>query len=309
LKIQIPEIARNNPRDIKQERIKPMSTTNQQRFQEITDKICQLLEQGKIPWRKTWHGEADCPTSISTGKPYHGINRVMLLCNFQYSSSYYLTYDEAVRRGGYVKKGEKGTTIYFWKWLKVRDKDTGEEKEIPFMKTDHVFNLEQTENVKFNLPETTQNTFEPIEHAQELIDGWSECPPISHHGDRTCYIPAVDRVEMPKPESFDTNEYYYQVLFHELTHSTGNAKRLNRHKEDQCIGHFGDQDYSREELVAELGAAFLCSECQIDNSTIENSAAYIQSWLKSFKNDPAMVYWAATRAQKAVDYIIGKKIA
>ena len=274
-------------------------------YQSITDKICAQLELGNVPWKKTWHGDADCPTSISSGRPYKGVNRIVLMCNFQYSSPYYLTYDEAQRRGGYVKRGEKGHKIYFWKSIIVEDEKTGDEKSIPFIKIDFIYNLEQTEGVKFTPPKANQITFTPIEQAQDIIGEWSDCPPINHQGDRASYSPSSDRITVPKPENFDSSDFYYQVLFHEMSHSTGHSKRLNRFSNDKCLGHYGSDDYSREELVAELGAAFLCSECKMDNSAVdENSVAYIQSWLKAFKDDPSMMMWAASRAQKSTDYIL-----
>jgi len=282
--------------------------TNQERYQEITDKICSRLEAGKIPWKKPWHGEADCPTSIASGKPYKGINRIVLMCNFEYESPFYLTYNEAQRRGGYVRCGERGHIIYFWKWITVKDDRAGKEKSIPFIKIDYVYNLEQTENVIFNHPKVNHNSFVPIKHAQEIVSNWKDGPTISHHGDTAFYTQHLDQVTVPKPENFDTGEFYYQSVFHELTHSTGHSKRLNRFVSDKSLGSYGSEDYSREELVAELGAAFLCSECMIDNSILEeNSVAYIQSWLKAFRDDPKMIAWAATRAQKSTSYILGEK--
>ena len=138
-----------------------------------------------------------------------------------------------------------------------------------------------------------------------MISDWSDCPPINHQGDRASYSPSSDRITVPKPENFDSSDFYYQVLFHEMSHSTGHSKRLNRFNDDKCLGHYGSDDYSREELVAELGSAFLCSECKMDNSAVDkNSVAYIQSWLKAFKDDPSMMMWAASRAQKSTDYIL-----
>lgn len=280
-------------------------------YQIITDQIIKRLEQGVIPWHKPWIG-VDCPANLISKKEYKGIN-VFLLAVQNYSSPYWLTFNQCKQLGGMVKKGAKSTMIVFWKLNKGYeiDKETGEKrsKMIPILRYYRVFNVEQCENINPDkIPEVNQNPdFEPLEVCEAVIDNMPNRPDIKHEESRAYYHPRFDFVNMPKRESFDTEAFYYSVLFHELGHSTGHKSRLDR---PGITGgtYFGSCDYSKEELVAEMTAAFLCGHCQIEQQTIDNSAAYIKSWLKSLKNDPKMVVQAAAQAQKASDYILDKPI-
>jgi len=276
-------------------------------YQDITNKVIALLEQGKIPWKKTWNGEHDIPTSLATKKFYRGINHVLLSCNYQFTSPYYLSYNEAKSRGGHVKRGEKGFPVYFWKYFAKLDKENNEVKQIPFLRNYTVFNLEQTEDVKFQAPNPTENTNNPIELCDRIVEGYKGKPKLEHHGDKACYIPALDKVIMPRMSTFEGSEQYYQTLFHEFSHSTGHKNRLNRFDDDRCLGYFGSPGYAREELVAELSSSFLCSEAHIDNAILTNTAAYIQSWLSVLQKDKKMIVWSAGRAQKSADYVLGRK--
>ncbi len=228
-----------------------------------------------------------------------------------HASPYFLTYKQAQERGGNVRKGEHGYPIVYWKMFTVpkqkqKDNDSDiEEKAIPFMRYYTVFNVEQCDGVEYPQPEK-RITFNPISKCEKVVAEMPNPPLISHTEHDSFYRPSEDRVNLPSPESFESVEKYYCVLYHELTHSTGHAKRLDRKGVTEQIV-FGSKTYSKEELIGEMGAAFLCGYSGIENVTIDNSAAYIQSWLGKLENDKPLVISAAAQAQKAVDYILNRK--
>lgn len=274
----------------------------------VTERIVELLEQGVIPWRKPWQPEAGEHRNLISKKAYRGIN-VFLLGALGYGSPYWLTYKQAQQLGGCVKKGEKGTTVVFWKWLdKKEEDDSGDLKQvkIPMLRYYTVFNVEQTEGIpEEKIPaveECEENTIQPIEAAAALIDGMPQRPEIGHGGNRAFYSPSRDRVQLPNMEQFDMVEEYYCAAFHELAHATGHSSRLDRKEVTGC-NPFSSEDYSKEELVAEMTAAYLCGVTGIEQSTLENSAAYIQGWLKQLKDDRKLVIHAAAAGQKAADFI------
>ncbi len=171
-----------------------------------------------------------------------------------------------------------------------------------------VFNVAQCENISAGkMPITTEtihNHMDKIKQCERIIDTWKDKPEVRHGKQKACYMPFSDLVHMPALESFIHSEEYYSTLFHELTHSTGHEKRLNRQGITE-IAPFGTPLYSKEELVAEMGAAFLCGFAGIEHATIDNSAAYIQGWLMKLKNDKKLIIIAATRHKKAANYILG----
>ena len=264
------------------------------------------LKDGIIPWQKPWNSVNSGPRNIS-GHIYRGINFWTLIAS-DYNSMFWLTFNQVKKLGGKVKPGEKGTMVVFWKMLLVEDEATGEVKRVPLLKNYYVFNVEQTENIpEDKLPVIQQPEekpeFSPIEICENMIEQWDDKPNVKYGGDRAFYTPNFDYIQMPKPEDFLGAEEYYSTLFHEYIHSTGHHSRTNRHA--LLKNHtFGSKDYSQEELVAEMGAAFLSGMAGIENKTIDNSAAYIQSWIRSLKNDPKMLLNAASQAQKACDYIL-----
>ena len=275
-------------------------------YQIVTDKIISLLEKDIVPWQRPWVNGVQ-PTSLISGKGYRGINPVML--NAQaiasgYESNYWITYKQAQARGGQVRKGEKGSVVVFWKWFVSEDEDTGKKKTIPMLRYYTVFNVEQCDGIDYPKPEAVTE-FEAVEKAEEIIRKYSDKPKIMHDNGGARYSPSSDYVALPKPEYFHSNHGYYATLFHELVHSTGHTSRCNRFGPEHNHS-FASEDYSKEELVAELGAAMLCGLSGINN-TIENSAAYIKSWLEALRNDVKMVVMAAAKAQKASDYIQGIK--
>ncbi len=277
-------------------------------YQIITDRIIEMLESGVIPWEKPWKGAAngDGPANLMSKKPYRGVNYFMLACQ-PYESQYWLTYNQAKKKGGNVRKGEKGTMVVFWKPMEIEENKNGKtvKSTVPFLRYYTVFNIDQIDGIDGPAPpEPVNPDFQPIERAEEIVANMPNPPAIQHGENRAYYRPSSDAVNMPKREMFEQSEHYYNVLFHELGHSTGHESRLNRPELGK--GMFGSEVYSKEELVAEMTAAFLSGAAGIESKTIENSAAYIQSWIKVLKNDPKMVVHAGGAAQKAADWVLGQ---
>jgi antirestriction protein ArdC len=270
-------------------------------YEIVTSRILAELEKGEIPWRKPWRTLP--PANLISKKPYRGIN-VFLLALAGYGSQYWLTYRQAQALGGNVRKGEHGTKIVFWKFdtfeTETADGET-EERKSAFLRYYTVFNLEQTEGLKALL--ALPPAF-PIESAEEIVKGMPN-PPAFEQDAQAAYIPSRDTVTMPSRTAFESQAEYYSTLFHELTHSTGHAKRLAREGFD-TPQKFGSESYSKEELIAEMGSAMLCGIAGIGQATISNSAAYLQSWIKRLKADSRLVVSAASAAQKAADYIRGE---
>lgn len=185
-------------------------------------------------------------------------------------------------------------------------------KRIPFLRYYNVFNVAQCDGIELPSEETILSPEprpSPIETAEAIVQGMPKRPEIRTGLDRAFYQPAADFVGMPSVEQFKSGEEYYSTLFHELTHATGHKSRLNRKGVADSEGNwsaFGSEPYSKEELCAEMGAAFLCGEAGIVERTVENSASYIASWLQRLKNDSKLVVTAAAQAQKAADYILGR---
>lgn len=271
----------------------------------VTDRIIELLEQGTIPWSKCWSSpEGGLPRNFISKKPYRGINS-FLLAFAPYESPYWISFKQAKDLGGSVKKGEKSTLVVFWKIVKKTE--DGIEKSIPLLRYYRVFNLDQCDIPEGKIPETQQvQEFEhnPLDQCEGVIQGMQSRPEIKHEGSQAYYKPSTDEVTMPPRERFQDAESYYATLFHELAHSTGHSSRLNR-EGIKSVASFGSADYSREELIAEMTSSFLCGVCEIENSTIQNSAAYLQGWIKKLKGDSKLIVQAAGKAQRASDYILG----
>jgi len=275
----------------------------------INSKIMELLESGTVPWRKTWNAATNQPKNLISGKNYRGINVFMLAC-MPYSSPYWMTFKQCQDRGGHVKKGEKSTPVIFYKFI---DKKEGgcdsptpfPNGKIPMLRYYSVFNLEQTEGIEPPPTTVTINTFAPNEMAEQIIANMPLRPDIHYGGNQPAYSPVLDYVKMPVREAFESPDEFYGTLYHELSHATGHQKRIGR-KGITEPSFYGSHLYSKEELVAEMSAAFLCGHSGIER-TIENSAAYIRGWLKALKNDKTLLVQAAAQAQKASDYILNRK--
>jgi antirestriction protein ArdC len=278
-------------------------------YEVITQRIINQLESGTAPWHKPWkaRGRAALPRNLITGREYRGIN-LWILLSAGYSSPFWLTFRQAKGLGGHVRQGETGCPVVFWKFgvEEVQDGEEIIEKRSVMCRYYTVFNVEQCEDLRLQpaQPPDDSGQIGPIEACEQVVSGWQARPIIHHHGDVASYNKVTDVVQMPNRSCFDGSEEYYSTLFHELVHSTGHPGRLNRSTLTD-FERFGDEIYSREELVAEMGAAFLAGYCGIENRTINNSAAYLASWLKALKDDSRMVLIAASQAQKAADLILG----
>ena len=271
-------------------------------YEIITNQILDQLKTGVIPWRKPWVNSGEIQNFVSK-KAYTGINP-FLLNSAGYSCPHWVTYKQAKQLKGNVKKGEKGQMIIFFKMSPYKDKNTGEDKNIPILRYYTVFNLEQTEGIDWEKSESSR-THSPIKNCENLVKGFADKPGIKN-GPQAFYSPSQDRIEIPAPELFINDAGYYSTLFHELSHSTGHINRLNRETLTSNNAHFGSHEYSKEELVAEFSAAMLCGVAGIEQATIDNSAAYIKSWSQRLRQDSKLIIQAASKAQRAADYIQGK---
>ena len=268
-------------------------------YEIITNRIIEGL-QTKKTWLKGWISQM--PKNAITKKTYSGINLLLLSLN-DYSSPYFLTYKQARQLKGYVKKGEKATIIIYWKIKETEATlETGEIKKeaIPILRYYKVFNIEQCEGIKIK---EDKEEFNPIEKCEVIISEYKDKPEIKQ-GQQSCYINTLDLIRIPDKNVFLNKEEYYSVLFHELTHSTGNEKRLNREGVAKAV-NFGSDKYSKEELIAELGNAFLCATGGIANKVIDNQQAYINNWIDVFRKDKKILIQASRQAQRSTDYIIG----
>jgi antirestriction protein ArdC len=271
-------------------------------YDQITERVVELLTQGTIPWHKPWNVKRGFPRNLVSKKPYRGIN-VFLLHAMHYESPLWLTYHQAQELGAHIRKGEKACPVVFWKQLEVEDKESHEIEKVPMMRFYYVFNLAQVDGLK-EVPAAEAEAV--ITKPAEIVERMPQRPEIKSGFAKAFYSPGEDFVGMPDRERFTGEDEFYSVLFHELTHSTGHKNRLDRPTVTEANG-FGSEEYSREELIAEMGAAFLCGVAGIGERTINNSAAYVQNWLTALQNDHKLIVQAAGQAQKAADFILGTK--
>jgi antirestriction protein ArdC len=272
-------------------------------YQIVTERIVAALEGGVIPWRKPWNAVYGLPRNYATGAAYSGINAFLL--HFSGALPFFLTFKQALALGGNVRKGAKGHPVVYYNVSVRENEQTGKEEKLPFLKYYTVFSVEDIEGIAFNLPEVERHAHTPIEAADAIVAGWPERPAIEHRHQRAYYSPSLDMVNMPHRDTFTTGEGYYATLFHELTHSTGHASRLNRPDLTAGEGKLS-ASYAREELTAEMGASFLCAAAGLDTAqTEENAVAYIKTWLERLKNDKKLVLQAASKAQRAARLILG----
>jgi len=271
-------------------------------YEIVTESIIKQLESGVAPWRKPWRTET--PANLVSKKEYRGLN-IFLLASQGYGSRYWITYRQAQALGGTVRKGQHGSKVVFWKigeyrWENQETEETENHKSI-LLRYYTVFNLEQCEGIKS--PERAP-TISPIEQCESIVKGMPNPPGFAQDA-RACYWPSTDTVGMPASSAFHSAEEYYSTLFHEITHSTGHPSRVGR---EGIMNHnpSGSEDYSKEELIAEMGAAMLCGVTGIESRTLGNSAAYLQTWINKLKLDSRLIVSAASQAQKAADYILGR---
>jgi len=277
-------------------------------YEQVTAKIMEILEAGTVPWKKPW-SSTEGPRNLLSKKPYRGINQFLLNCS-PYGSPYWLTYRQAAEKGGQVRKGEKSTAVVFWRWLDQKpapdEDDSSTSGKVPLLRFYNVFNIEQIDGISEPVEEQPVNPFSPIEQAELVISNMPVRPDIQYGGGRACYSPTLDQIKLPNRKAFKSPEEFYSTAFHELAHATGHSSRLSR-KGILEPSYFGSHDYSQEELVAEFGASMLCGFAGIEQQTLENSAAYIQGWLKVLKGDQKLAIMAAGQAQRAAEFILHRQ--
>jgi len=275
-------------------------------YEIVTEQIIRQLEFGVVPWRKPWRTEA--PRNLVSGKEYRGINP-FLLAPQGYGSRYWLTFNQAAKLGGHIRKGEHSSVVTFWSIGEekiIRDDAGKERKTRPILlRYYRVFNLDQTEGIadKLGLGKAYPR-IPSLDQCEAIVSGMPKPPAIKQDG-RAWYRPCTDTVGIPSRNAFGSAEEFYSTLFHEITHSTGHASRIGRVGIEQ-LNEFGSESYSKEELIAELGAAMLCGVTGIAPATIPNSAAYLQTWIARLRGDSKLIVSAASQAQRAADYILGK---
>lgn len=271
-------------------------------YQEVTDKIIASLEKGAAPWVRPWKNDRSggfMPHNAISGKGYRGINLMMLL-SAPYPTPAWLTYKQAADHGGNVRKGEKGTLVVLWQFNKRTEKQadgTDKVKTVPLLRSYTVFNIEQCDNVTLPKRRNAAPVIGPTE-LDALIAGIGAN--ITYGGDRACYMPSRDQIAMPNRGAFDNLDAYHATLLHELTHWTASPSRLVR----DLSGRFGSQAYAAEELIAELGSAFLCAEFGVQLEKLQH-ADYVANWLDVLKNDKRAIFTAAKHATAAADYLAG----
>jgi antirestriction protein ArdC len=268
-------------------------------YEKVTNRIIAQLENGVIPWRKPWKGSY--PINYVSRKQYHGVNLLLLPFGGEY-----LTFKQAKEAGGNVKKGEKSHMIVFFKMLEREDKD-GNKECIPFLQYSNVFHISQCEGIKSKLAAVTvDNDVAPIETAETILNGYIKRSGVTlnliNGSNQAFYSPNTDAITLPIIGQFENAEAYYSTAFHEAAHSTGHASRLDRISKNAA---FGNGEYSKEELVAEISAATIMSFAGIElPHTFDNSVAYIQSWIKKLREDVKAIVTASSKAQKATDMIL-----
>jgi antirestriction protein ArdC len=290
-----------------------MNTERQDIYTRVTAKIIASLEQGVRPWMRPWSGD-NAAARINrplrhNGTPYSGINILMLWSasvEHGFTSPNWMTFRQALALNAHVRKGENGSLVVYANTFTRTEEDAdGQEidREIPFLKGYTVFNVEQIEGLPehYNAkPEPRFTHVQRIDHAEAFFAATQAN--IRYRGGRAYYAQEADYIQLPPIESFRDAESFYATLAHESIHRTKHPSRLNR---DFGRKVWGDEGYAREELVAELGAAFLCAALEITPEVQEDHASYIATWLTVLKNDTRAIFQAAAFAQRAVDYLHG----
>ena len=296
-------------------------------YQEITDRIIEQMERGIILWEKPWVSSGSA-VSYATGKPYSLLNQLLLGRPGEYA-----TFRQIQQAGGRVKKGEKLSMVVFWKWIEQEDEETDSQEgaqatsggdttvpqprscdakrgsrrtEVPFLRYYNVFHIDQCEGLTAKYLSELPDAVSPDKTADAVIARYvsaSGVKLVHESGDRAFYRPSSDCVTLPLPAQFRDTAEYYSTAFHELTHSTGYASRLNRLEK---TAFFGSEAYSKEELIAEIGAAALVNRAGLETpGSVRNNAAYVQNWLQVLRNDKRVIVSAAGKAEKAVNLILG----
>lgn len=278
----------------------------------ITDRIIAEMESGVIPWARPWvgHDGMNMAVSYKTGKPYSQLNQLLLGAR----PGEYLTFNQVKEAGGNVKKGAKASIVVFWKMVEKGDKDEDgniKVRAIPYLRYYSVFHIDDTEGVKpHKRDEYMPTEWNPEEEAERVISDYVKRSGITLEmleQNRAYYSPMEDKVVLPLRKQFNGSTEFYSTAFHEFTHSTGHKSRLNRFADGEAPAAFGDENYSKEELVAEIGSCSIMNRLGLETgNSFRNSAAYLQSWIKALRNDKRMIVSAASKAEKAMRLILGE---
>src|SRR5947199_5651360 len=281
-------------------------------YAEVSARIITELEAGAAPWVRPWSASpgANTPCNAVSNRPYSGCN-VVLLWMAQaagYRTPRFLTFKQALELGGNVRKGEHGTKVHFVKQLQVHDKGADDEtatRLVPMMREYAVFNVDQCENLPDSIITPKPIRVRNPDARDQLADAFlhSTGADIREGQGEACYVPSRDFIAMPAFEAFKGADHFYNVAFHELTHWTAHKSRLDRDLKNR----FGSRQYAAEELIAELGAAFLSAEFGFDGDI--RNAGYIANWIELLKSDKRAVFTAAGKASKAADYLRGLALA
>lgn len=285
-------------------------------YEIINNKICAFMEKGEIPWKKCWSvGQSHMAVSHTTGKQYSFLNNLLIAVDDgEWPTGEYLTFKQAIAEGGSVKPGAKGHFITFWSFPEKKEiQEDGTEVTVrstrPILRYYYVFEVSQCNGIKRKYPNVEpeiKDNMNPIEEAEQVIKNYYEREGVTLNictSNKAYFRPSKDEVVCPLIGQFSSEAAYYSTLFHETTHSTGVENRLNRYKRDD-YDPFGSENYSKEELVAEMGAAYSLGRLGLESEdTLENSAAYLQGWLEALKNDKHLFVCACSRAEEAVKFI------
>ncbi len=275
-------------------------------YEMVTDRIIEQLEQGVIPWEKPWGGVIDGAYNRISKRPYSLLNQMLL----QHSGEY-ATFKQWSELGGHIRKGEKSEIVVFWKLQPYEDENADGEKiikQIPLLRYYNVFHVSQVDGIEPK--ELDLNEFEPIEEAERIKTEYmtrEHLKILEKLTDKAFYSPTFDYIQIPCKEQYQNVEEFYSTLFHEMVHSTGYKTRLDREDVKDCM-YFGSENYSKEELTAELGSAFLVNLLGIETkNSFRNSSAYIQGWLGRLRGDKKFIVSASSKAEKAVKYILNEQ--
>lgn len=293
------------------------TTSNKNIYEMVTDRIIEKMKGGIIPWHRPWNlaGNAeDCAISYTSRRPYSLLNQFLLG-----EAGEYLTFKQIQDAGGSIRRGEKSKFVVFYTMVKLTkdgqrtENDDEADKEYPVLRYYNVWHIRQTEGIASKVAADAATPCpDPVNAADNAILAYlMRETTLKFQNDKPSneayYSPSLDKVVVPMMSQYKRASEYYSTTFHELVHSTMTESRCNRMGENKN-NHFGSSDYSREELVAEIGSAMLCSNFGLgeDVKTFNNSVAYLQGWICALANDPRMIVWAAGRAEKAARYILGE---
>lgn len=279
-------------------------------YEMVTERIIEQLENGVIPWEKPWTGVRSGAFNRISKKSYSLLNQMLLKHEGEYA-----TFKQWSDLGGHIRKGEKSEMVVFWKVLPIEEtQEDGTKviKQIPLLRYYNVFHISQIDGVE-PLPQEKLNDIEPIEKAENVLhDYWDrEGIKVEHvKSNEAYYSPTFDIIHLPLFEQFKNSNAYYSAAFHESIHSTMKESRCNRAEERKNkLVAFGSEEYSKEELVAELGSANLMNMIGIEtDKSFRNSSAYIQSWIKVLKNDVKFIVSASSKAERAINYILNNEV-